>query len=97
MQLSTISEQFSALLDATRVPHPDAEALGGIETTVRDALRQLHSHRLAAASPTQVQEYFRLLEAFSHNLAGLMPAQRQTLVRQGLRLLKEIHHGAMEE
>ncbi|MBT9392373.1 hypothetical protein KLP40_04290 [Hymenobacter sp. NST-14] len=93
MQFSTTSEQFSNLLNATRVPDLHEDELAGMETTVRNTLDQLHSYRLAAASPAQIQEYFRLLEAFSHNLALLLPVQRQMLIRQGLHLLRDISHG----
>ncbi|MFD2787285.1 hypothetical protein [Hymenobacter rubripertinctus] len=95
MQLSTISEQFGTLLDATRTLHPDEQALTDLEQIVKAALYQLHSYRLAAASPAQVQEYFRLLEACSHDLPGTLNLpRRQTLARQVLRLLKELSQAA---
>ncbi|RSK50055.1 hypothetical protein [Hymenobacter rigui] len=90
MQLSTLISQLPRLQAAALAPTVTEHELLLLERSVREALENMATPRLVAATPLQVQKYFYLLEAYAHDLSPQPPAARQRLGQEALRLLQAL-------
>lgn len=90
MYLTTLLSQLPRLQAAAVAPTVTEAELLHLESSVREALENMASYRLAMAEPSQVQEFFRLLEAYAHDLRRQPVRTRQLLARQALWLCQEL-------
>jgi hypothetical protein len=92
MQLTTLTRQLPRLQAVAQAPTVTEHELLLLESSVREALENVATHRLVSATPLQVQEYFYLLEAYAHDLSPQPPMARQRLGQDALRLLQLLAH-----
>jgi hypothetical protein len=90
MHLLHLLSQLDALRAGLHCPAPDERWLTDLEHTLSDTLGGLETYRLVVASPTQLQEYFFLLDAFAHPATGQPLAQRRQRACQALLLLESM-------
>lgn len=91
MHLLHLLPELDALRAGLHTPAPNERWLTNLEQMLGDTLGQLETHRLIAASPTQLQEYFYLLEIFSQPSSTQVPlTQRRLLAGEALLLLESM-------
>ncbi|WBO85987.1 hypothetical protein [Hymenobacter yonginensis] len=90
MHLLHLLSQLDALRAGLHTPAPNERWLADLEHTLSDTLGGLETYRLVVASPTQLQEYFFLLDAFAHPATGQPLTQRRQQACQALLLLESM-------